>query len=284
MSTPPPPHPHVPQPPPPQGPYGGPPVPAQGPYPPQPAPVPAQAPYGPYAPQPPQGPYAPHPPQPYGWAGPPPPKRRVGLVLGIVGGVVGAVVALVVVLVLIGRAAVGGFPEAENRLTLPKTLVDGRFALAQDLSESQGRQIEDEADGAWDAKDLRAVVGQYNVGGDNTKGLLLLSGMYGRFKNTTQMRVHLLKGAARADGVTLVAGPKDFAREGEPTIGCEVLEQRRLGARLVYPVCAWGDGNTGAAVGVTNRESSTQTASDVDLAFYARLTRQVRGETVEPIG
>lgn len=291
MSTPPPPpNPYASEPPPSLGPHGGQPGPAQGPYPPQPGPAPG--PYGPYPPQPvpPQaaygpGPHAPsYPPSPYGWAGPPPPKRRVGLVLGIVGGVLGAVVALVVVLVLIGRAAVGGFPEAEYRLTLPKTLADGRYALAQDLSDTQGRQIEDEADGAWDAKDLRAVVGQYNIGGDNSTGVLLLSGMYGRFKNTHQMRVHMLHGATQADGVTLLRGPKDFPKDGEPTIGCEVLKQEKLGASIVYPVCAWGDGNTGAAIAVTDEDSMTQDASDVDLASYAEFTRQVRSDTVEPIG
>lgn len=279
MSIPPPPNPYASEPPPPQGPYGGQPGPPPGPfgpYPPRPAPH--QAPYGP-------GPYAPsYPPPPYGWAGPPPKKRRVGLVLGIVGGALGAVVALVVVLVLIGRAAVGGFPEAEYRLTLPKTLADGRYALAQDLSDTQGRQIEDEADGAWDAKDLRAVVGQYNVGGDNTKGLLLFSGMYGRFKNTHQMRDHMLHGATQADGVTLLRGPKDFPKDGGPTIGCEVLRQEKMGAAIVYPVCAWGDGNTGAAIGVTDENSMTQDASDIDLASYAEFTRQVRADAVEPIG
>ncbi|MDQ0788879.1 hypothetical protein QFZ64_004376 [Streptomyces sp. B3I8] len=292
MSTPPPPpNPYASEPPPPQGPYGGQPGPPPGPYPPQQGPPPG--PYGPYPPQSvpqqapygPPGPYGPYPPSPYGWAGPPPPrKRRVGLVLGIVGGAVGAVVALVVVLVLIGKAAVGGFPEAEYRLTLPRTLADGRFALAQDLSDTQGRQIEDEADGAWDAKDLRAVVGQYNIGGDNSTGVLLLSGMYGRFKNTHQMRVHMLHGATQADGVTLLREPKDFPKDGEPTIGCEVLKQEKLGARIVYPVCAWGDGNTGAAIGVTDEKSTTRSASDIDLASYAELTRQVRSDTVEPIG
>lgn len=300
MSTPPPPNPHAsPEPPPPQGPQGGQAA-SPGSYPPQPGPLPLQpgppgaypqpgAPQGPYAayppqPGPPQGPYGPYPPAPYGWMAPPPRKRRVGLVLGIVGGALGAVVALVVALVLIGRAATGGFPEAEYRLTLPETLGEGRYALAGDLSDSLGRTIEEQAEGAWDAKDLRAVVGQYEVGSDDSGGRLLLSGMYGRFKNTHQVRVHMLRGAADADGVTLVEGPKDFAEDGEPTIGCEVLRQERLGKAVVYPVCAWADGNTGAALGVTDGESTSRDASDIDLAHYAEFTRQVRSETVRPIG
>ncbi|MFB9398003.1 hypothetical protein [Streptomyces echinatus] len=270
---PPPPYPNQPQPP-----YGQQPPQAPGPYG---SPYPQQQPY-PAQQHPPQAPY---PPQPYpGWGGPPmapaPKKRRIGLVLGIVGGVVAAVVAL---LIVVGVVAESGFPEAENKLTLPQKLVDGRFELAQDLTSAQGRKIEDEAEGAWDAKDVVGVVGQYAVGGDNTKGVLVLSGMYGRFKNTDTARRNMLKGAAEADGVTLAVPRKDFTQDGEPTVSCEVLTQKSAGATMTYPVCAWTDGNTGAAIASMTSETAKQDPSEVDLAFYAKLTRQIRSETLKPI-
>lgn len=281
-------------PPPPQNPYAQqPPFPPHNPYAQQPPPGPyGQQPptlQGPYGEQPPapQGPYAPHPQQPYGWDAPPvvppPKKRRVGLVLGIVGGAAGVVVAMVVALALIGGKAESGFPEARFQLTLPKTLVDGRFELAQDLSDSEGQQVEDEADGAWDAKISDAVVGQYSLGGDQTKGVLVLSGMYGRFKNTDEARASILRGAAEAEGVTVAVGPKDFTQDGSPTVSCQVLTQEKLGATMTYPMCAWTDGNTGATVAQTTAETAAQDPSDVKLDFYAKLTLQIRFETVKPI-
>jgi hypothetical protein len=243
-------------------------------------------PYAPYAQQPVPSPYgAPH---PYGWgvppmAPPPPKKRRVGLVLGIVGGAVGVVVAIVVALALIGSSAASGFPEAKFTLTVPKTLLDGRFELAEDLSDSQGRKIVEEADGSWDAKITGAVVGRYGLNGDATKGVLVTSGMYGRFKQTDEARRNMLKGAGEADGVTVSVGPKDFPKDGSPMVSCEVLTQEQSGTTLVYPACAWADDNTAAMVAVMGAATTEQNPSAVPLAFYANVTLQVRSESVKPI-
>lgn len=269
----------------PQPPYG-----QQPPYGPPPQPVPG--PYG--SPYPPQQPYPqqPYPPQSYpqqqpypAWGVPPmaapPKKRRVGLILGIVGGVV---TLGVVGFVLFGAVLSSGFPAAKNKLTLPKTLVGGRFQLSQDLSGSEGKKIEDEADGAWDAKDVHAVIASYTLNGDANQGTLAVSGMYGRFRNADKARVDMLKGAAEADGMTVAVARKDFTNSGSPTVSCEVLTEKRVGATLTYPACAWNDGNTGAMVASVTAKSATQDPSQVDLAFYAKLTLQVRSEMIKPIG
>ncbi|WP_342746409.1 hypothetical protein [Streptomyces monashensis] len=262
----------------PQSPYGQPPY---GP-PPQPAPGPYGSPYPPQQPYPPQS----YPQQPYpAWGAPPmaapPRKRRVGLILGIVGGVVTLVV---VGFVLLGAVLSSGFPAAKNQLTLPKTLVGGRFQLSQDLSDSEGKKIEDEADGAWDAKDVHAVIASYTLNGDASQGTLAVSGMYGRFRNADGARVDMLKGASEADGMTVAVARKDFTNSGSPTVSCEVLTQQRAGATVTYPACAWNDGNTGAMVASVTPKSATQDPARVDLAFYAKLTLQVRSEMIRPIG
>ncbi|MFC9925414.1 hypothetical protein [Streptomyces sp. NPDC127190] len=264
----------------PAGPYGSP-YPQAQPYPPaqaypQAQPYPQQQPY-PGQPYPPQQQYP-------GWGvppmGPPPKKRRVGLVLGIVGGVV---TAGVVGLILLGTAAEGGFPEAKNKLVLPHTLLDGKYTLAQDLSGTEGKKVEEEADGAWDAKDIHAVTGRYSPGGDDTKGMLLVSSMYGRFKNQDDVRSRMLKGATQADGVTLDQPPKDVTPPGAATtISCEVLTQKGALATLTYPVCSWADGNTAAVVAEV--DMATTHAADVDLAAAARHTVTVRSEMLRPLG
>jgi hypothetical protein len=288
---PPPQQPPNPQQPYPQQPYSQQPYPQQNPqqpYPPQQfGPPPSQQqPYGqpaygqqPYG----QAPYGQQ--QPYGWGAPPtvsppPPKKRgIGFVLGIIGGVLVAGVAIFMAFVVtIGSRTTTGFPEADFTLTLPKTLIDGRFELADDLSDTEGQKIEQEADGAWDAKDTVGVVGTYALNGDATKGTLALSGMYGRFKNTDEAREGMLKGAGEADGVTVAVPRKDFT-EGGVTVSCEVLSQQKLSVTVTYPTCAWADGNTAAAVAWTTAATVGQDPSDVDLALSARMTLQVRSES-----
>ncbi|MDT0474691.1 hypothetical protein RM863_21450 [Streptomyces sp. DSM 41014] len=304
-------NPHGQQPPSPQNPPGQQP-PSQGPYgqqPPQPpyGQPPQQNPYGqqppppgpgPYAQQPPQqGPYPPPPGQqpygagpypqqqpPYGWGAPmapPPKKRRTGLILGIVGGVVGLVVVGVVVLAMIGSKVVNsGFPEAEFVLALPKTLVDESYQLSEDLSRSEGQKIVDEADGSWDAKVDGAAVGRYSLGGDETKGTLVVSGMYGRFKNTDLARKNMMKGAAQGAGAKVAVPPKDFHPEGADglTVTCEVLTQTQAGTELTLPICGWADENTGASIAEVTADTVVKDPADIDLAKAAATTLKVRSE------
>ncbi|GGW33721.1 hypothetical protein GCM10010503_07210 [Streptomyces lucensis JCM 4490] len=257
----------------PQPPYGQQPPAAPGPYG---SPYPQQQPYPPQ-----QGPY---PQQPYpGWGTPPmvppPRKRRVGLVLGIVGGVIAAGVA---VLILLGVVAESGFPEAENKLTLPQTLLDGKYELNKDLSATEGKKIEDEADGAWDAKDMHGVVGSYALGGDQNKGTLVVSGMYGRFKNGDAARRNMMKGAAQGASAKVAVPAKDF--DLDVTITCEVLSQEQFGSKVTLPMCAWADGNTGATVAEVTTEGVSQDPSEVDLEALAQQTLKIRDEAVKPIG
>ncbi|WP_306419741.1 hypothetical protein [Streptomyces capoamus] len=276
------PYPHGRQAPGPYGPPGPPqqPYPAQQPYPPQ-QPYPHQQPYPAQQPYPQQ---SPHPQQPYpGWGAPPmvppPKKRRVGMVLGIVGG---AVTLAIVALVLVGAAAESGFPAAEHELALPHSLLDAKYTLAEDLSRTEGKKIEEEADGAWDARDIHAAVGRYSPA-DDSGAVLLVSGMYGRFKNAASVRRSMLKGAAESDGVTVAEPARDLTPSGADTpVRCQVLTQRSAGVTVTYPVCAWADGNTAAVVGAVERD--VRDAADVDLDAAARDTLRIRSEMLRPAG
>ncbi|MER6385953.1 hypothetical protein [Streptomyces sp. NPDC001250] len=272
MPPPPQPYPNGPQQPP--YPYGR--------QPPQAAPGPYGTPYAQQQPYPPQQPYGQ---QPYPWGAPPPvplPKRRrVWMILGIVGG---AVAAVAVAFVLIGMAAAGsGFPAAKNKLTLPRTLLAGKYRLAEDLSGSEGKKIEGKADGAWDARDVHAVVGAYHLDGEAAKGTLVVSGVYGRLKHTDVARERVMKGAAQPDGAKVAVPAKDFDLGGV-TISCEVVTQDQMGARITVPVCAWVDGNTSATVAFLDTPLASQNPSDVDLRALAKNTLRIRSESVKPIG
>ncbi|MDX3386737.1 hypothetical protein PV682_35640 [Streptomyces niveiscabiei] len=291
MSTPPPPQgPYGPQQP---NPYGQQPPAAPGPY--------GQPAYGtPYG-QPQQTPYpgTPYPGTPYGqqpgtppygqqpWGAPgsmppPPRRRRTGIVLGIIGSVLVLLAVAVVSLIVVGGSD-KGFPQAKYQLTLPKTLLDGKYRFAQDMSGTLGRQIERES-GAWNARDVKAKVGQYDAGGDQTKGSLVISGMYGRFKDTAASRAAMMKGVGEADNATVVVRPQDFDLPGaDTTITCEVVAQEQLGTKLTYPVCAWVDGNTGATVAEVSPQTLTQKAEDIDMEAAAKTTLKVREEARQPL-
>ncbi|MFE7760138.1 hypothetical protein [Streptomyces sp. NPDC057438] len=208
----------------------------------------------------------------------------MGLVLGIVGGVVALMVVVAVGLWVVGTQSTSGFPEAEYKLALPKTVLDDEYKLAQDLSDSSGQQVAEEAEGAWDARDVKAAVGQYTAA-DGAQGALIVSGMYGRFKNTDAARDNMLKGAAEVDSITVVVQPEDFTPgDSGLTISCQVVTQKQSGSEITYPMCAWADGNTGASVAELGAASVGQDPSKVDVEAFAERTLKVRSEIRQPIG
>ncbi|MEV7288770.1 hypothetical protein AB0O01_30225 [Streptomyces sp. NPDC093252] len=285
--------------PPSDNPYGQPPSPghAYGQPPPQPPgaypqpPAYGDQPYGqPTPPPPPQGGYG-QPQQPWGAPpmgppAPPPRKKRTALILGIVGGVVALVVVVVAGLALIGNEVVeDAFPEAEYQLTLPQTLLDDTYELSEDMSDTQGRAIEDEAEGAWDAKDATAVVATYSLGGDEAAGTLIVSGMYGRFLSVDANRDNMMDGAAAADGMEVAVPPQDFTPgDSGITITCEVLTQTSMGTEMSIPTCGWMDGNTGATVAEVTPELIATAPEDVDLEAAAASALKIREEMRRPIG
>ncbi len=212
----------------------------------------------------------------------PPPKKKLST---------GAVVALVLgSLVVVGglgygvRAGLdgvtGSFPEATHRLVVPQSLLAGRYTLASDLSDTQGKEIEDTPD--FTVKDARAAVGQYS-GKDGAT--LVLSGMYGRIKNGGATRASILRGAATEKGSTLAVRPRDFTPAGYGvTVSCQVTTSKDGLGTTTLPMCAWGDDNTAAAVALVTPGTVAADPGDIDLAELAETTVRVRAEIRKPIG
>ncbi|MFE3380832.1 hypothetical protein [Streptomyces anulatus] len=282
---------------PPQGPYG--PPPPQNPY--------GQNPYGapPAAPGAvPQQPYGypqQPPPQQGGWGqpgipggggpgsgggwppvGPQPPRRkRTGLIVGIaVGAVVVAGGIVFGVTQLADKGTDLAYPKAEYELLVQQKLLDGEFSLGQDLSETEGKEIEDTPDPS--IRDGEAVVAHYTSA---KGGALVLSGMYGRLASPDFMRGKIMEGAAEADGAKLVVPAKKFTPEGYGvTIECQVVQSNEGGGVANIPMCAWGDDNTAAMIAVIRPESVLKDAKSIDLAAVAAETAKVREEARKPIG
>ncbi|MFF4231066.1 hypothetical protein [Streptomyces sp. NPDC001820] len=227
----------------------------------------------------------------YGWGAPPPPppQKNQGPKIALI---TLACIAGVFALSWFGNNVVGGggsggssssgsFPVAEYQLTLPQTLLDGKYKLTGDLSEKG----QDGLAGTSEAnmRDAKAVVAQYTS--QSETGALVISGGYGRIKDPDEARTKILKGAGESDGSTIAVPAKDFTPAGsEVTISCQVLTTEQTGGgTTTLPMCAWADGNTNAAVALTNARIAKQTPEEVDLKAVAEATLKVREETRKPI-
>ncbi|WP_447035169.1 hypothetical protein [Streptomyces sp. DSM 118878] len=218
---------------------------------------------------------------------PPPPRHSTGKVVGILAAVVVVLVGAAVAGSRVFSEASGGFPEAKYRMSVPPELLDGTYKLTQDLSDTSGKAIVEENRSRANIRDPKAVVGQYVGQGEQAGGALVVSGMYGRFKNAASARDDMMRGAAEAQGATVAVPARDITPAGSGlTVRCQVLttDQGTGGARSNVPLCAWGDDNTGAAVGVVTAEDASKDPDDIDLDAVARTTLKVREEMREPIG
>ncbi|WP_327374177.1 hypothetical protein OG393_09390 [Streptomyces sp. NBC_01216] len=261
-------------------PYTGPAVPPQqpGPYGP-----PAQPGYPhPYPGQPPLGP----PPGQGAWGQPPtgpPPKKKMptGAVVAIVVGSVAVVGALGYAgsLLLSGAGVTGSFPEATHRLVVTETLLDGEFKLTQDMSGTEGKEVEETYDPT--VKDAKAAIAQYT---GEESAVLVVSGFSGRIKHPEVTRAAILKGAVDKRS-TLVVPPRDFSPAGaDVVVTCQVTRAKDATGGGTLPMCAWGDDNTASFVAVVTAESATTAPEKIDLAALARQTAAVRAEMRRPIG
>jgi hypothetical protein len=199
----------------------------------------------------------------------------------VIGGVFLLVVVLLVTLILVGKKIDSGYPRAESALTVPGTLLDGRFELSKDDSPTLGRKLEEGWRFSWDAKAVHGVVVVYRRDGGG--GDLVVTGMYGRFRNTAGIRAHVLADNDSGNSsVKVLVPPKDVTPSGSRIgVSCEVVKRSWPdGAALTYPVCAWADGNTWARVADMTR----QTALNVDLKTAAATTLRIRSEMVKRIG
>jgi hypothetical protein len=133
-----------------------------------------------------------------------------------------------------------------NRSTRLQTLLDGKYKPVDDQPAKQ----QDELAGTSEAnvRDAKASVARYVSTSES--GVLAVSGMHGRIKDTDEARTLILKGAEDADGSTIAVPAADFTPTGsEVIISCQVLtaEQADSGTSTL-PMCAWADENTNAAV------------------------------------
>ena len=94
----------------------------------------------------------------------------------------------------------------------------------------------------------------------------------------------MLKDAADLEGMSVARAPEDFRPSGSNvTVTCQGVANEDLNMRVVMPLCAWNDGNTGALIGEIDPAVSSKDARDVDLASLAERTLRIRAELRLPM-
>lgn len=211
----------------------------------------------------------------------PPEKSRVGLMAGIIGGIFLLIIVLLATLALIAKKVESSYPRAKVALTVPRALLDGHYKLSKDDSPTLGRTLERSWRLSRDAKAVHGVAAVYRPGSGNW-GVLTVTGMYGRFRNTDEVRAGVLaRNGSRHTRVEVLVPPKDVTPSGSRIkVSCEVVTRTwDAKSTLTYPVCAWADGNTWARVA----DMTLMTSMDVDLKTAARTTLRIRSDMVKPI-
>ncbi|MER5465920.1 hypothetical protein ABT010_35750 [Streptomyces sp. NPDC002668] len=251
---------------------------------------------GPYAP-PAQQPYAHHaaPQHPYGRPGPypqfsgswvqPQPTKRTGRVAGIFVGSLAQLGALGYALFLVLNAAGvadGDWPKATHQLTVPKTLLGGKYALARDSSKTKGQES------LKDLHDHRirghaAITATYS-GGASGSDALTITALHGQIREAKYVRREMVQGLEEpSEGNELLAPPKDITPAGSGvTLSCAVMNSYD-DKPVSTPACAWADGSTTATVLFASAELDKQRPENIDLSQYAELTVKVRAQTRQPI-
>ncbi|MFF4576441.1 hypothetical protein [Streptomyces sp. NPDC001410] len=200
-------------------------------------------------------------------------KRRIAIV---VAGLVAGFTAIGVTLALAGVKFDGGYSDAKYALTQPRTVVDGRYTFSADFSDTDGPKIEEEANTDWEVRDVKAVVSRYTLGGDQAKGVLTVSGVYGRFKTPDLLCRRLMTPVTDADKESVAEPPQDFTPAGSnTTVTCEVISLAKAATTMLYPPCAWADDNTAACVGGYTAATTNQDPSDIDLEPPKPCSRSV---------
>ncbi|MFY4723051.1 hypothetical protein [Streptomyces sp. LaBMicrA B280] len=209
---------------------------------------------------------------------PPPRKRPAALVAAAIGGALLLIVAILAAVALSGKVFDRSFPRATSTLTVPRTLLDGRYELRRNDSATAGRTMARSWRLSLDAEAARGVVASYRLKGADYDDVVV-TGLYGRFRNTASLRARLLaERGSTTSTVKVVAPPRDLTPAASPAgVSCEYLSRSWAdGQALTYPACAWADGNTVARV-------AYMTTSYVDLEDAARQTLRVRAEMLRPI-
>ncbi|GGW73737.1 hypothetical protein GCM10010381_68080 [Streptomyces xantholiticus] len=215
---------------------------------------------------------------------PAPGRKRAGLIAGIVAGSLVAVGAVGYGLVqFIGPVKLpdGNWPQATHQLASPDTVLEGSYHLAEDASDTEGKQIRQGINDRR-VRDKGMTIASYTS--EDGEKALQFNGLYGKILEPDSVRAEVLTALEEpSEGDTFYLPPVDFHPAGhDVTVRCAVRDMAQ-NKPVTQVGCAWADPNTTAVVLFTSTTLDGQKPERVALAPYADLTAQLREDVRQPL-
>ncbi|MET8682065.1 hypothetical protein ABZW18_31945 [Streptomyces sp. NPDC004647] len=184
----------------------------------------------------------------------------------------------------VNRALTGGGSSSatnsapEYKLTVPKTVADGKYRLEQDLSSTMDKAMDGRQNGA-NEHDMKSSAGRYAAGADT----LVVMGMYGRIDDPETARDSLLRGTARSEGGEVTVEPREITPTGsDESLKCQVMILDEGDGNA--PMCVWADSGTVSAVVENSAENAAESPGSIDLEAFAQKVDGIRDEVRAPLG
>ena len=166
------------------------------------------------------------------------------------------------------------FSEPRYELSLPKTLVDGKYKLTKDMSdraEAQNPQFRPGDQG---------LMGIYD--GGSVREQILFTGMNSDATGSSSDD-KVLDGMEQDPTVDVAVPRKEITPEGaEEPLTCEVMTKSEGGRKLSMATCAWSNNGSAAAVADNSYDSVLAEPEDIDLESFARRVDTIRDEVRSP--
>lgn len=252
-----------------------------------------------------QGPNQPPPPGGWGGQAPPPPPDNNRTKIALIVGACAAVVAIAVTLALVlggssdddssddakgsdssqspGNDAsdepsegpsddasddASGEPDdtGDYELTVPKTILEGDYKLADDMSKQLQKDIDA---GAGMDGEVKASGGSYETSGETET--LLVAGYQGDIGLPTLAKREFLQGTAQGANAQVAVPGKDFnVADVDSSVTCQVITQTQGSAKVNMPVCAWAEDDILFSLLVSDPGQINTDATDIDLNAEAK--------------
>ncbi|MEU9124626.1 hypothetical protein AB0C96_33065 [Streptomyces sp. NPDC048506] len=226
---------------------------------------------------------------PYGYGGPgmvppppQPPKSNAGKVWGILGAIAGVLVIGGVVAPMALRGGDdGGSGKSSSgpkyKITVPQSLVDGKYSLAKDISQQADAQVPH--DGV-NAHGVHAAAGQYTGG---TKSLVMM-GLNGTIDDPEEGVTRMIHGMTNSPDVEVAVPEKKFTPgSGGDPLTCGVDVKTTAGQKVTLSFCVWGTSSTTVSVAETDAADLGKDPQSVDLQAVADETGKIRAEVQVPL-
>lgn len=177
-----------------------------------------------------------------------------------------------------GRDLDADDPSTTYRVVLPKTLENGAYTMAKDLSSPADDQVPDSGSGA---SGVKPKIGRYANASRERE--LVVNGLNGTFASPAYAKDSFLSGMESNDDAEVGVPRREITPPGSKrTLSCEVVIKEQNGQEMVMPMCIWADTSTLVAVVENDMDNWGAEPTSIDLDGFAARVVKMHGELLVP--